>query len=47
MDLKYFSMVVRSLGLGTLLVIIDTPPGQGQINSTHSINLIFFRRVLI
>ena len=46
-DLKYFSMIVRSLGLGTLFVIMDTLLGYGQINSACSVDLMFFRSVLI
>jgi len=32
-DLKYFSMMERSLGFSTLLVTIAIPPEQGQMNS--------------
>ena len=46
-DLKCFSMIVRSLRLGMLFVIIDTLPGQRQINSAHSVDLIFLRCELI
>ena len=42
-DLKCFSMIVRSLGLGTLLVIIDILPGHGRINSARNVDLIFLR----
>jgi len=46
-DLKCFSMIVRLLRLETLFVIIDTPPGHGQMNSVHNVDLMFFRSVLI
>jgi len=46
-DLKYFSIVERSLGLGMLLVIIEIPLEQGQMNSVHIIDLMFFKIELI
>ena len=46
-DLRYFFIVKRSLGLGTLLVLMDRPPGKGHMNLAHKFDLIFFRRVLI
>jgi len=46
-DLRYFSIVERSLGLGTLLVLMDKPPGKGHMNLAHKFDLIFFRRALI
>jgi len=46
-DLKYFSMIERSLEFGTLLVMMAIPPEQGQMNSEHIEDLIFFSRVLI
>jgi len=46
-DLRYHFITVRSLGFGILLVFIEMPPGQGQINSTLNIDLIFFNRLLI
>ena len=42
-DLKCFSMIIRLLRLGTLLVIINILPGHGQINSTCNVDLIFLR----
>jgi len=47
MDLKCFSMIMRSLGLRTLFVTMNILLEHGQINSTCNIDLIFFRRVLI
>lgn len=46
-DLKYFSIVERSLGLGTLLVIIEIPPEQGRMNSVRIVDLMFFKIELI
>ena len=46
-DLIYFSMRPRLLGAGILLVVIETPPKHGQINSNQIVNLVFFRRPLI
>ena len=46
-DLKYFSMTERSLGFGTLLVIMAIPPEQEQMNSEHINDLTFFSRALI
>ena len=46
-DLKYFSMVDRSLGLGMLFVTIDNPPAHGQMNSVCIVDLIPFKRELI
>jgi len=40
-------MIERSLGLETLFVIIDIPPEQGQMNSVHIVDLMFFNNVLI
>jgi len=41
-DLKYFSMMEKSLGFGTLLVTIAIPPEQGRMNSEHIKDLTFF-----
>jgi len=46
-DLKYFSMMERSLGFGTLLVTMAIPPEQGQMNSECIEDLTFFSRALI
>ena len=46
-DLKYFSITERSLGFGTLLVIMVIPPEQGRMNSECIEDLTFFSRVLI
>ena len=46
-DLKYFSMTERSLGFGTLLVIIVILPEQGRMNSERIKDLTFFSRALI
>ena len=46
-DLKYFSMMKRSLGFGTLLVIIVILPEQGWMNLECIEDLIFFSRALI
>ena len=46
-DLKYFSMMDRSLGLGILLVIIAIPLEHGQMNSERIIDLMFFSNALI
>ena len=40
-------MMERSLGFSTSLVMMAIPPEQGQINSEHINNLIFFSRALI
>jgi len=40
-------MTKRSLGFGTLLVIMAIPPEQGRMNSEHIDNLMFFSRALI
>ena len=40
-------MTERSLGFGTLLVIMTIPPEQGQINSERIDDLTFFSRALI
>ena len=34
--LKYFSMSDRSLGKATLLVVIDIPLGDSQMQSAHT-----------
>jgi len=41
-DLKYLSMMERSLGFGTLLVTIAIPPEQGWMNSERIEDLTFF-----
>ena len=46
-DLKYFSMIEKSLGLGMLFVTIKIPLEQGQINSDHIADLMFFSIELI
>lgn len=46
-DLKYFSIIERLLGLGTLLVMIDIPPAQGQMNLVCIVDLMFFNSALI
>jgi len=46
-DLKYFSIVERSLGLGTLFVTIDIPLVHGRMNSVCIVDLIPFKKELI
>ena len=46
-DLKYFSMIEKSLGLGMLFMTIEIPLEQGQINSDHIADLMFFSIELI
>ena len=46
-DLKYFSMMERSLGFGTLLITMAIPPEQGQMNLERIEDLTFFSRALI
>ena len=40
-------MMERSLGFGTLLVMMAIPPEHGRINLEHIDDLTFFSRVLI
>jgi len=46
-DLRYHSIVVRSLGFRTLFVLIEMPPGQGQMNSALITDLMFLSNMLI
>ena len=46
-DLRYLSIVLRLLVFGTLFVLMDTPPGQGWMNSALVIDLMVFNSMLI
>ena len=46
-NLRYLSIVLRLLVLGMLFVLIDTPPGQGQLNLALIADLMFFNSMLI
>ena len=40
-------MVLRSLVFGTLFMLMDTPPGHGQMNSALIVDLMLFNSMLI
>jgi len=46
-NLRCFPIIVRSLGLGTLFVMIDILLEQERMNLACRVSLMFFRRVLI
>ena len=46
-DLRYLSIVLRSLVFRTLFVLMDTSLGQGWMNSALVADLIFFNSILI
>jgi len=46
-DLRYLSIVLRSLVFGILFVLMNTPLGQGQMNLALITNLMFFNSILI
>jgi len=46
-DLMYFSIIVRSLGAGTLLVVMIIPSAVGLMNSAHKANFKSFKQLLI
>jgi len=46
-DLKYCSMIVRLLGTGILLVMMEILPEKEQIYSVHIVDLIFFNNPFI
>ena len=46
-DLKYFLMMLRSLGAGMLLVTIDILPGHSLMNSEWVFDLALLDRPLI
>ena len=46
-DLRYLSMVLRSLVLGTLFVLMDIPPGHRWMNLALIVDLMLFNSMLI
>ena len=46
-NLRYLSIVLRSLVFGMLFVLMDIPPGHGQMNSALIIDLMLFNSMLI